>query len=83
MTIWSLIFGFCIQSSILIVNQIIKHSNMPVLGYKKLGMKKNGLKKFRTIASEVSSFVGNPVSHSPYSTLEQRFPLSVFFVNID
>ena len=56
---------------------------MPVLGYKKLGMKKNGLKKFRTIASEVSSFVGNPVSHSPYSTLEQRFNLSVFFVNID
>jgi len=34
MTISSLIFGFCIQFSILMVYQIIKHRNYPVLAYK-------------------------------------------------
>ena len=40
---------------------VIKHRNKPVLAYKKPWMQGNGLNKFRTIVSEVSSFVGPPV----------------------
>ena len=56
MTILSLIFGFCIQLKILIVYKMIKHGHKPVLANKK-----RTTRKFRTIVSEVSSFVGNPV----------------------
>ena len=61
MTIWSLIFCFCIQLSILMVFWKIKHRNKPVLAYKDPYMQEIGLNKFRTIFSEVSSFMGNPV----------------------
>ena len=40
---------------------MIKHRNKLVLACEELQMQENGLKKFRTIVSEVSSFVGNHV----------------------
>ena len=40
---------------------MIKHRNKPVLACKEPGMQENGSNKFRTIVSEVLSFVGNPV----------------------
>ena len=40
---------------------MIKHRNKTVLAYQKPLMQKNILKKFRTIVSEVSSFMDNPV----------------------
>ena len=61
MTILGLVFGFCIQWSILVVYLIVKHRNKPVLIYKEPWMQENKLNKFRTIVSEVLSFVGNPV----------------------
>ena len=45
----------------IMVYEIIKHTKKPVLAYKEPWMRENGLYKFRTIVSEVSSFVGNPV----------------------
>ena len=55
MTIWSLIFGFCIQLSIL-----IKHRNKPVLVYKPW-LQETRLIKFRTSIFEVSSLASNSV----------------------
>ena len=40
---------------------MIKHRNKPGSAYKKAWMQENGQNKFRTIVSEVSSFLGNPV----------------------
>ena len=60
MTIWSLMFGSWIQSSILMV---YLSSTETVLVYKEPWMQENGLNRFRTIVSKVSSFVGNPVTH--------------------
>ena len=40
---------------------MIKHRNKPVLSNKESWMQENELNNFRTIVSEVSSFVGNPV----------------------
>jgi len=42
---------------------MIKHRNKPVLADKEAWMQQNGLNNFRTIVSEVSSFVGNPVDN--------------------
>ena len=39
---------------------MIKHRNKPVLSNKESWMQENELNNFRTIVSEVSSFVGNP-----------------------
>ena len=39
----------------------IKQGKQQVLDSKELRMQENGLKKFRTIVSEVSSFAGNPI----------------------
>ena len=61
MRIWSLIFGFCIQLSILMVSNWLSKRNKPVLASKEPWMQENGLNKFRTIVSEVTSFVGDPV----------------------
>ena len=41
-----------------------KNRNMLVLAYMEPWMQENELHKFRTIVSEASSFVGNPVYHS-------------------
>ena len=38
---------------------MIEHKNKVVLVYEEPWMQKNGLNKFRTILSEVSSFMGN------------------------
>ena len=54
-------FSICIQSSILMIYWMIKHKIKPVLIYNEPWMQGNGRKKFHTIVSEVSSFVGNPV----------------------
>ena len=61
MTDWSLMFGFCIQLNILNFNQMIKQRNKEFLASKETWMQENGLDKFRTIVSEVSSFVGSLV----------------------
>ena len=58
---WSSIFSFCIQLSILMVYTMIQHRNMPVFVFKNPEMQENRLNKFSTIVSEVSFFVGNPV----------------------
>ena len=41
---------------------MIKYKNKSFLAYKEPWMQENELNKFRTIVSEVSYFVGNPVS---------------------
>jgi len=72
MTISSLIFGFCIQFSILMVYQIIKHRNYPVLAYKEPWNQENGLNNFRTIVFKVSIFKNFSIilsSHFNYHTL--------------
>ena len=61
MTIWSLIFDFCIQWSILWFTKWLK-TEISLCGTLNT---ENGLNKFRTIVSEVSSFVGNPVYRHP------------------
>ena len=43
---------------------------MPVSAYKEPSMQENGLNSFRTIFSEVSSFVGNPVLHCRVSCFD-------------
>ena len=40
---------------------MFKYINMQVLASKEPRMQENGLNKFRTVVSKVSSFVGNPV----------------------
>ena len=51
MTIWRLIFGFCIKLSILMIHKMIKHRQKPMLAYKEPWMQENGLNKFLTIFS--------------------------------
>ena len=55
-------FGFCIQLNILNFNQMIKQRNKEFLASKETWMQENGLDKFRTIVSEVSSLGGEPCS---------------------
>ena len=83
MKILILIFDFCIQWCILMVYWMINRNNLD-LDNKELSIQGNGRSKFRTIFSEVSSFVGNPVPGNPtpctavqyggnINTLRQRF----------
>ena len=65
---------------------MIKHRNKPGSAYKKAWMQENGQNKFRTIVSEVSSFVINPVYLRKYEedtvsylTREKRLILSISF----
>ena len=60
MTIWCVIFDFCIQFCILMVYGMINH-RYTVLAEKEPWMQENWLYKFHSIVSEVSFFVGNPV----------------------
>lgn len=51
MAIWTLVFGFCIQLSTLVVYWKINHRSMPVLDYKEPWIQENRCNKFRTIFS--------------------------------
>ncbi len=61
---------------------MMKHIKKPVLGYKEPWMQENGLKQYRTIVSEVSSFVQGYLNREALETTWlYLFCLSVnFFV---
>ena len=78
MTIWGLIFVFCVQWNNLMVSEMIKHRNKPILAYKETWMQESGLNKFRTIVSEVSSSMGNPVCIFIWNSLNTIYSSYIF-----
>ena len=61
MRLLGFIFGFCIQLSMMVLYYMFKQWNKPVLTSKEPWIQENGFNKFRTLVSEVSSFVANLV----------------------
>ena len=78
MTIWGLIFVFCVQWNNLMVSEMIKHRNKPILANKETWMLESGLNKFRTIVSEVSSSMGNPVCIFIWNSLNTIYSSYIF-----
>ena len=68
MTYSSLIFGFFIQLSTLMVYLIIQHRNKPVSDCKELCKQENGLNHFRTVVSEVHP-LWVTLNKDPYSEI--------------
>ena len=72
-----LAFWFSTQLSILMIYKMIKRINKPVLVDKEPWMQGNGLNKFHTIVSEVSSFKCNPVCPTvSFDPLSRRLMVS-------